>query len=139
MTNLYTIEQLKIYLNNETVKNDFRINCNLTPDAVLDQIQKNINKRSYFNDYYNKRKQVDGARDRIKENNKSWYNKNKIRVAALQRSRYATDPEYKKWCQQYQALYAQNKRNVNRNERNVGRPRKYNVDSSWEPNFYLNK
>jgi exonuclease VII large subunit len=130
MTNLYTIEQLKIYLNNETVKDYCWIHFNLTPDAVLDQIQKNIDKRNYFNDYYNKRKQVDGARDRIKENNKNWYDRNKIRVAALQRCRYATDPEYKKRCQQYQALYAQNKRNVNRNERNVGRPRTYNFDSN---------
>ena len=130
MTNVYTIDQLKIYMDNDTVKDYFLRNYNLTPDAVLTQIQKNIDKRNYFIDYYNKRKQDECAKQKIKENNKKWYENNKIRVAALQRCRYVTDPEYKKWCQQYQALYAQNKRNVNRNERNVGRPRKYNFDSS---------
>ena len=33
---------------------------------------------------------------------------NKTRVAALQRCKYSNGPEYKQWCQQYQALYAQN-------------------------------
>ena len=106
MTNSYTLDQLKIYLKNDTIKHYFSNNFDLTPDEVLDQIQSNVDKRNYFNDYYNKRKQVDGARDKIKENNKNWYEKNKVRVAALQRCRYANDPEYKKWCQQYQALCA---------------------------------
>lgn len=132
MTNL-SIDQLTKYLNNTIVKQYFLNKFNLNPNEILDQIQTSIEKRNYFNDYYNKRKhgpKGDDAKDKIKANNKKWYDENKVRVSALQRCKYANDPEYRKWCQQYQALYAQKKRNVNRNERNVGRPRIYNFDSS---------
>ena len=71
MTNVYTIDQLKIYMDNDTVKDYFLRNYNLTPDAVLTQIQKNIDKRNYFIDYYNKRKQDECAKQTIKENIKN--------------------------------------------------------------------
>jgi hypothetical protein len=126
----YTLEQLKLYLNNDVVSNYFWSNFNLTADQVRYQIQTNIDKRKYGIEYYKKRKGIDGVKEQIKQSNKTWYDNNKLRVAALQRCKYINNPVYRQWCQQYQAIYAQNKRNVNRLDRNLGRPRKYNFDSN---------
>ena len=123
----YTLDQLKVYVNNENVKEYFFSNFGLSPEEVLSQIESTLSKRTYFNEYYQKRKNDQNAYQKIKDNNANWYHKNKIRIAALQRSKYADDPDFKKWYQQYQAVYAQKRRNIIGNERNIGRPRKYNI------------
>lgn len=128
MATTYTVEQLKLYLNNSIVKEYFNDNWNMKPDDVLNVVESYLLKqRDYFRDYYHNRKSDANVTSKINEHNRNWYQKNKTRVAALQRCKYSNDPEYKQWCQQYQALYAQTKRNVTSNERNVGRPRKYNI------------
>ena len=131
MTNTYTIHQLKLYFNNNIVKQHFNDNWNMTPYDLVNIVESYLSKqRDYFRDYYHSRKSDADVTSKIQEHNRNWYQNNKKRIAALQRCKYSSDPEYKQWYQQYQALCAQQKRNVISNERNVGRPRKYNIASS---------
>ena len=131
MTNTYTIHQLKLYLSNNILKQHFNENWDMTPYDVLSTVESYLSKqRDYFRNYYHGRKSDADVTSRNSEHNRNWYQNNKPRIAALQRCKYSSDPEYRQWCQQYQALYAQRQRNVTSNERNVGRPRKYNVASS---------
>ena len=128
MTNTYTIDQLKLYLNNNIVKQHFNDNWNMTPNDVLTTVESyGSRQRDYFRTYYHSRKEDATVTSKMQEHNRKWYQTNKTRIAALQRSKYSNDPEYKQWCQQYQALYAQQRRNVTSNQRNIGRPRKYNI------------
>ena len=129
--NNYTVDQLKLYLNNGIVKQHFNENWNMSPDDVLSTIVSDLTKqRNYFRDYYHKRKSDVCVTSKLKEHNRRWYQSNKSRIAALQRCKYSNDPEYRQWCQRYQALYAQKQRNTTSHERNVGRPTKYNITSS---------
>ena len=108
MATTYTVDQLKLYLNNSIVKQHFNDNWNMKPDDVLNVVETYITKqRDYFRNYYNNRKSDANVTSKINEHNRNWYQTNKTRVAALQRRKYSNDPEYKQWCQQYQALYAQ--------------------------------
>ena len=128
MTNTYTIDQLKLYLHDTTVKNYFDATWKMKPDEILMIVDSYLTKqRDYFRDYYHSRKHNITVTDKLRENNRNWYQKNKKQIAALQRCRYANDPEYNQHCRRYQAVYAQKQRNVTSNERNVGRPRKYNI------------
>ena len=110
MAKTYTVEQLKLYLNNSIVREHVNNNWNMKPDDVLNVVETYITKqRDYFRDYYNNRKSDINVTSNINEHNRNWYQTNKIRVTALQRCKYSNDPEYKQWCEQYQALYAQNR------------------------------
>ena len=51
----YTLDQLKVYVNNENVKEYFFSNFGLSPEEVLSQIESTLSKRTYFNEYYQKR------------------------------------------------------------------------------------
>ena len=59
---------------------------NLFPDDVIVLV----------NDFYKNKQQIQ---------NQCWYQKNKIRVYALQRSKYHNDPMFREYYNKYQALY----------------------------------
>ena len=57
--NNYTIDQLKLYLNNDIVKQHFHDNWNMAPDDVLITVVSHLTKqRDYFRDYYHSRKMM---------------------------------------------------------------------------------
>jgi len=86
MATTYTVDQLKLYLNNSIVKEHFNDNWNMKPDDVLNVVETYITKqRDYFRNYYNNRKFDANVTSKINEHNRNWYQKNKTRVAALQR------------------------------------------------------
>ena len=103
----------------------------MSPDDVLSTVVSYFTKRrDDLRDYYHSRKNDACITNKVKEHNRKWYQSNKSRIAALQRCKYSNNPEYRQWCQRYQELYAQRQRKVTSNERNLGRPRKYNIASS---------
>jgi len=130
MAYTYTEDQLKVDLNYNIVKPHFNEQWNMTPYEVLNIVSSYLTKqRAYFREYYHNRKCDADVTSRINEHNRNWYQNNKPRIAALQRCKYSSDPEYRQWRQRYQALYSQKQRNVTSNGRNVGRPRNYNIAS----------
>ena len=55
--NTYTVDQLKLYLNNNIVKQHFNENWDMSPDDVLSTVESYLTKqRDYFRDYYHSRK-----------------------------------------------------------------------------------
>ena len=90
-------------------------------------IQPNISK--YFTDNYNlqPRDVIELVDDFYKQNHRPkikehcWYQQNKIRVYALQRSKYHNDPAFREYYQKYQAIYQRHDYDT----RGRGRPRIY--------------
>ena len=74
MTNTYTVEQLKQYLNNSILKNHFNDEWNMSPDDVLNTVESYLAKqRDYFRDYYHIRKSDTNVTNKINEHNRNWY------------------------------------------------------------------
>ena len=77
-------------------------NYNLQPGDVIELV----------NDFYKQKQQI---------NEQCWYQQNKIRVYALQRSKYHNDPTFREYYKKYQALYQRQ----DYEPRKVGHPRLY--------------
>ena len=70
MTNTYTIDQLKLYLNNNIVKQHFNENWNMTPDDVLSTVESYLSQqRDYFRESYHNRQCDADVTSRINEHN----------------------------------------------------------------------
>ena len=74
---------------------------NLQPGDVIELV----------NDFYKKKQQIQ---------QQSWYQQNKIRIYALQRSKYHNDPVFREYYKKHQALYQRGDYESRR-----GRPRIY--------------
>ena len=100
-------------------------NYNLQPSDVIALVRNFYNCRQNQlqkgRERYHNLKHNDDYHNKIKQHCTAWYQKNKVRVSALQRSKYQNDPIFREYYQKYQALYQRQ----DYEPRGRGRPRIY--------------